>query len=73
MFESAVGCLASGDLNRGARVVVEKQSGRDSEPARELNACLRGAFPEEAIYRIDHYLQVTTRVDAPCCRQRESY
>ena len=39
-----------------ARVVVEKPFGRDLESARELNRVLHEAFPEEAIFRIDHYL-----------------
>ena len=40
----------------GTRVVVEKPFGRDLQSARELNATLRAAFPEESIFRIDHYL-----------------
>ena len=39
-----------------ARVVIEKPFGRDLESARSLNATLRAVFPEEAIFRIDHYL-----------------
>ncbi len=56
MFETVVGGLASTGLNRGARVVVEKPFGRDLKSAQELNRCLHGAFPEEAIFRIDHFL-----------------
>jgi glucose-6-phosphate 1-dehydrogenase len=37
-------------------VIVEKPFGRDLPSARELNAILRRHFPEEAIFRIDHYL-----------------
>src|SRR5215467_5142946 len=40
----------------GARVVVEKPFGRDLASARALNKTLHEAFPEESIYRIDHYL-----------------
>jgi glucose-6-phosphate 1-dehydrogenase len=47
----ATGCCA-----RGARVIVEKPFGRDLQSARELNATLRDVFPEDAIFRIDHYL-----------------
>jgi glucose-6-phosphate 1-dehydrogenase len=47
---------ASGCCTRGARVIVEKPFGRDLQSARELNATLRAAFPEDAIFRIDHYL-----------------
>jgi glucose-6-phosphate 1-dehydrogenase len=37
-------------------VIIEKPFGRDLESARELNRTLHEAFPEEAIFRIDHYL-----------------
>ncbi len=37
-------------------MVIEKPFGRDLESARSLNATLRAVFPEEAIFRIDHYL-----------------
>ena len=39
-----------------ARVVLEKPFGRDLASAKELNQILHTFFPEEAIYRIDHYL-----------------
>lgn len=39
-----------------ARIVVEKPFGRDLSSARDLNADLVGAFQEDQIYRIDHYL-----------------
>lgn len=38
------------------RIVVEKPFGVDLETAKELNAALRSVFPENRIYRIDHYL-----------------
>jgi glucose-6-phosphate 1-dehydrogenase len=38
------------------RIVVEKPFGHDLESARELNQHLQAAFPENEIYRIDHYL-----------------
>jgi glucose-6-phosphate 1-dehydrogenase len=36
--------------------VVEKPFGRDLASARDLNTLLRRAFPEDAIFRIDHFL-----------------
>lgn len=39
-----------------ARVIVEKPFGRDLESARALNHTLHEVFPEECIFRIDHYL-----------------
>ncbi len=44
--------LAQGD----ARVVVEKPVGNDGETARAVNEAIGKVFPEERIYRIDHYL-----------------
>jgi glucose-6-phosphate 1-dehydrogenase len=38
------------------RVVVEKPIGRDLATARVLNDTIGGVFPEEQIFRIDHYL-----------------
>lgn len=38
------------------RLVVEKPFGHDLASARELNCALQEVFPEQAIYRIDHYL-----------------
>jgi len=37
-------------------VIVEKPFGRDLASARELNRIARGVFPEDAIFRIDHFL-----------------
>jgi glucose-6-phosphate 1-dehydrogenase len=39
-----------------ARLVVEKPFGYDRASAKELNAMLRKNFPEENIFRIDHFL-----------------
>ncbi|WP_233608806.1 glucose-6-phosphate dehydrogenase [Nocardia stercoris] len=38
------------------RVVIEKPFGHDLESAKELNALVNGVFPEESVFRIDHYL-----------------
>ncbi|KAK8801459.1 hypothetical protein WA171_004601, partial [Blastocystis sp. BT1] len=38
------------------RIVVEKPFGRDYDSSKELNTYLQSLFPEESIYRIDHYL-----------------
>lgn len=46
----------SGCAPAGARVIVEKPFGRDRTSAQKLNAILLRTFPEENIFRIDHYL-----------------
>ncbi|MFO0738292.1 MAG: glucose-6-phosphate dehydrogenase [Labilithrix sp.] len=55
-FPQVVGQLKAHGLAKNARVVIEKPFGRDLASARELNGTLRDAFPEESIFRIDHYL-----------------
>ncbi len=56
MFPSVAESLASVSLNERGRIVVEKPFGRDLTSARELNETLHAVFPEERIFRIDHYL-----------------
>ncbi len=56
MFATVGEGLAKSQCNQGARIVVEKPFGRSLASARELNATLREYFPEDAIFRIDHYL-----------------
>jgi glucose-6-phosphate 1-dehydrogenase len=56
MFPNVVGQLGGAECAGNARVVVEKPFGRDLTSARELNRTLHTVFPEESIYRIDHYL-----------------
>jgi glucose-6-phosphate 1-dehydrogenase len=43
-------------LAEHARVIVEKPFGRDLASARELNRVARTVFPEDSIFRIDHFL-----------------
>jgi len=38
------------------RIIIEKPFGRSLESARALNGCVRRAFAEHQVYRIDHYL-----------------
>ncbi|MCU1360907.1 MAG: zwf [Ilumatobacteraceae bacterium] len=56
MFPTVAQSLASVGLNERGRIVVEKPFGRDLESAKELNVTLHSVFPEERIFRIDHYL-----------------
>jgi glucose-6-phosphate 1-dehydrogenase len=55
-FPVVVTQLGASHCADSARVVVEKPFGRDVESARRLNRELRRVFPEEEIFRIDHYL-----------------
>jgi glucose-6-phosphate 1-dehydrogenase len=40
----------------GSRVMVEKSFGTDLASAQQLNATMHAYFPEDAIYRVDHWL-----------------
>ncbi len=56
VFPVVIGRLKEAGLTQKGRVIIEKPFGRDLESARALNATLLDAFPENAIFRIDHYL-----------------
>ena len=56
LFGKVVGQLAASGCSKDARVIVEKPFGRDLASAQELNAVLHEHFPEQSIFRIDHYL-----------------
>ena len=56
LFETVIQGLGNAGLAKNARVIVEKPFGRDLESARELNGVARAVFPEDSIFRIDHYL-----------------
>jgi glucose-6-phosphate 1-dehydrogenase len=56
LFGLVVAQLAKSGCADGARVIVEKPFGTDLTSALALNRILFGAFDEQSIYRIDHYL-----------------
>ena len=56
LFETVIKGLGAANLAEHARVIVEKPFGRDLASARELNQVARAVFPEDSIFRIDHFL-----------------
>ncbi len=56
LFPIVVENLAKAGCSENARVIIEKPFGRDLESARALNTTLHKVFPEDSIFRIDHYL-----------------
>jgi len=56
LFGLVVEQLAGSGSAKGARVIVEKPFGNDLASAQALNRTLVGAFDENTIFRIDHYL-----------------
>jgi len=56
LFGTVAGQLAKSGTAQQARLVIEKPFGHDSRSARELDGILDQYFPEDQIFRIDHYL-----------------
>ena len=56
LFETVIQGLGEAGLAKNARVIVEKPFGRDLASARELNRAAHAVFPEDSIFRIDHFL-----------------
>ena len=56
LFGTVVQQIGQAGLAHNARVVIEKPFGYDRASAQELNATIHSVFPEDAIFRIDHFL-----------------
>ncbi|GJL67976.1 MAG: glucose-6-phosphate 1-dehydrogenase [Nitrospirales bacterium] len=56
LFAAVIQGLGLSDLAKDARLIVEKPFGRDLASAQTLNQVAQSVFPEDSIYRIDHYL-----------------
>jgi glucose-6-phosphate 1-dehydrogenase len=56
LFATVIKGLGAAGLADQARVIVEKPFGRDLASARKLNRVARSVFPQESIFRIDHFL-----------------
>jgi len=56
LFAVVINGLGASKLAEHARVIVEKPFGRDLASARELNRVALKVFPEDSIFRIDHFL-----------------
>ncbi|MCP9234615.1 glucose-6-phosphate dehydrogenase [Lewinella sp. JB7] len=60
LYSTIPKALAASGLNKPAdgwaRIVIEKPFGYDEASAKQLNEEIQSVFPENNIYRIDHYL-----------------
>jgi len=56
LFETVIKGLGAADLAKNGRVIVEKPFGRNLASARDLNRIATSVFPEDSIFRIDHFL-----------------
>ena len=60
VFASAVTALHRAGLPRGSRVVLEKPFGEDLASAAELNRLLLSLMNEREVFRVDHFLAMST-------------
>jgi glucose-6-phosphate 1-dehydrogenase len=56
VFQPAVQAVIDSGPGQGIRVVLEKPHGENLESVRSLNRLLHENFPEESVFRIDHFL-----------------
>jgi glucose-6-phosphate 1-dehydrogenase len=56
VFEPTIMALAGAGLAAGSRVVIEKPFGENLESSQKLNQLLHESFPENAVFRVDHFL-----------------
>ena len=56
VFAPAIVSLAGTDLPQESRVVIEKPFGENLTSAQALNRLVHDAFPEHAVFRVDHFL-----------------
>lgn len=55
LFQPTVGTRATFRLPRGSKPVVEKPFGTDLASARDLNRLFHESFPEQDVFRLDHF------------------
>jgi glucose-6-phosphate 1-dehydrogenase len=60
VFGATVSALHAAGLAPGSSIVLEKPFGEDLAEATELNALLARVTAEEAVFRVDHFLAMTT-------------
>ncbi len=58
--QQACRALAELELPSSTRLVLEKPFGNDAASAEELNRALTRLVPEDQIFRVDHYLGMST-------------
>jgi glucose-6-phosphate 1-dehydrogenase len=60
VFPGAVTALRDAGLPAGSRIVLEKPFGEDLASAVSLNRLLAQTLPERDVFRVDHFLAMTT-------------
>jgi glucose-6-phosphate 1-dehydrogenase len=60
IFAATVSALHHTGLAEGSTIVLEKPFGEDLAAAVKLNTLLAEVIPEESVFRVDHFLAMTT-------------
>jgi glucose-6-phosphate 1-dehydrogenase len=60
LFKPTIETLATLDLPRGTKLVLEKPFGENLASAQDLNRLLHESFPERDVFRLDHFLGMQT-------------
>jgi glucose-6-phosphate 1-dehydrogenase len=60
IFAATVSALHDAGLASGSTIVLEKPFGEDLAQATALNTLLARVIPEESVFRVDHFLAMTT-------------
>lgn len=60
LFPPVITALHEAGLPAGSRIVLEKPFGEDLAGAQKLNRLLADLVPEQAVFRVDHFLAMTT-------------
>ncbi|WP_263975138.1 glucose-6-phosphate dehydrogenase [Actinocatenispora comari] len=60
LFGTAVTSLGRAGLPPGSRIVLEKPFGENLADAQRLNRLLADLVPEDAVFRVDHFLAMST-------------
>ncbi|MFI1462040.1 glucose-6-phosphate dehydrogenase [Nocardia carnea] len=60
LFPVAIRTLHAAKMPAGSRIVLEKPFGEDLATAQHLNRLLADLVPERAVFRVDHFLAMTT-------------
>jgi glucose-6-phosphate 1-dehydrogenase len=60
VFPGAVSAIHEAGLPPGSRIVLEKPFGEDLDSAVALNRLVADVVPEQAVFRVDHFLAMST-------------
>ena len=73
VFAPAIEVLSGVGLPEGSRIALEKPFGEDLASAQNLNRLLHETFPENAVFRVDHFLEMRRSRTSWACASLTAY